>query len=274
MYPLGGLFLAHAEAGLHCTVQSITPPWPGCSGLMHLNHFGALCGSYTFCFCLANLLPISAVLQLGLANNCGRELSSSSSSSCLWWSIIHTQSTTRPRAHTTYSHPHLYIAVVGVVLQQQLAGGQEDKEQQQQQQQLHHQQGTPSSSTQQANTIMGKRGGKSLSQSPLTHHALSTLLTPSFLPLAHTNRRWRKQPWRKRRDGRSGPGEAAVQQGQIQELPTRTQVRTNGGGENVYQCLSSCKSAGAMLAFLRSLAKTLTLPSSPSPPFSLLCLAM
>ena len=24
---LGGLFLAHAAAGLHCTVQSITPPW-------------------------------------------------------------------------------------------------------------------------------------------------------------------------------------------------------------------------------------------------------
>jgi len=26
VHPLGGLFLAHAEAGLHCTVQSITPP--------------------------------------------------------------------------------------------------------------------------------------------------------------------------------------------------------------------------------------------------------
>ena len=38
VHPLGGLFLAHAEAGLHCTVQSITPPWAGCSGLMHLNH--------------------------------------------------------------------------------------------------------------------------------------------------------------------------------------------------------------------------------------------
>ena len=44
---LGGLFLAHAAAGLHCTVRSITPPWAGCSGLMHLNHLGALCGSYT-----------------------------------------------------------------------------------------------------------------------------------------------------------------------------------------------------------------------------------
>jgi hypothetical protein len=28
-------------------VRSITPPWAGCSGLMHLNHLGALCGSYT-----------------------------------------------------------------------------------------------------------------------------------------------------------------------------------------------------------------------------------
>jgi len=37
VHPLGGLFLAHAEAGLHCTVQSITPPWAGCSGLVHLN---------------------------------------------------------------------------------------------------------------------------------------------------------------------------------------------------------------------------------------------
>jgi len=46
MHPLGGHFLAHAEAGLHCTVQSITPPWAGCSDLMHLNHLGALCGSY------------------------------------------------------------------------------------------------------------------------------------------------------------------------------------------------------------------------------------
>ena len=52
--PLGGLFLAHAEAGLHCTVQSITPPWAGCSGLMHLNHLGALCGS---CTCIARPRP-------------------------------------------------------------------------------------------------------------------------------------------------------------------------------------------------------------------------
>jgi len=37
VHPLGGLFLAHAEAGLHCTVQSITPPWAGCLGLVHLN---------------------------------------------------------------------------------------------------------------------------------------------------------------------------------------------------------------------------------------------
>jgi hypothetical protein len=44
---LRGLFLAHAAAGLHCTVRSITPPWAGCSGLMHLNHLGGLCGSYT-----------------------------------------------------------------------------------------------------------------------------------------------------------------------------------------------------------------------------------
>ena len=36
VHPLGGLFLAHAEAGLHCTVQSITHPWAGCSGLVHL----------------------------------------------------------------------------------------------------------------------------------------------------------------------------------------------------------------------------------------------
>jgi hypothetical protein len=43
---LGGLFLAHAAAGLHCTVQSITPPWAGCSGHMHLNHLGA-CAAQT-----------------------------------------------------------------------------------------------------------------------------------------------------------------------------------------------------------------------------------
>jgi len=42
---LGGFFLAHAEAGLHCTVRSITPPRAGCSGRMHLNRLGALCGS-------------------------------------------------------------------------------------------------------------------------------------------------------------------------------------------------------------------------------------
>ena len=54
VHPLGGLFLAHAEAGLHCTVQSITSPWAGCSVLMHLNHFGALCGSYT---CIARPRP-------------------------------------------------------------------------------------------------------------------------------------------------------------------------------------------------------------------------
>ena len=54
VHPLGGLFLAHAEAGLHCTVLSITPPWAGCSGLMHLNHLGALCGSYT---CIARPRP-------------------------------------------------------------------------------------------------------------------------------------------------------------------------------------------------------------------------
>jgi len=44
VHPLGGLFLAHAEAGLHCTMQSITPPWAGCSGLMHLisGHCAAL----------------------------------------------------------------------------------------------------------------------------------------------------------------------------------------------------------------------------------------
>jgi len=43
---LGGLFLAHAAAGLHCTVQSITPPWARCSGHMHLNHLGA-CAAQT-----------------------------------------------------------------------------------------------------------------------------------------------------------------------------------------------------------------------------------
>jgi len=42
VHPLGGLFLAHAEAGLHCTVQSITTPWAGYSGRMHLSHLGAL----------------------------------------------------------------------------------------------------------------------------------------------------------------------------------------------------------------------------------------
>jgi len=57
VHPLGGLFLAHAEAGLHCTMQSITPPWAGCSALMHLNHLGALCGSYT---CIARPRPYVA----------------------------------------------------------------------------------------------------------------------------------------------------------------------------------------------------------------------
>jgi len=55
VHPPGGLFLAHAEAGLHCTVQSIRPPWAGCSGLMHLNHLGALCGSDT---CIARPRPL------------------------------------------------------------------------------------------------------------------------------------------------------------------------------------------------------------------------
>jgi len=55
VHPLGGLFLAHAEAGLHCTMQSITPPWAGCSGLMHLNHLGALWGMGR-----GNLLPLSS----------------------------------------------------------------------------------------------------------------------------------------------------------------------------------------------------------------------
>jgi hypothetical protein len=58
---LRGLFLAHAAAGLHCTVRSITPPWAGCSGLMLLNHLGALCGSYTcvarHCIETTNNLP-------------------------------------------------------------------------------------------------------------------------------------------------------------------------------------------------------------------------
>ena len=52
VHTLGGVFLAHAEAGLHCTVQSITSPWSECSGPMPLNHLGALCGSYT---CIARL---------------------------------------------------------------------------------------------------------------------------------------------------------------------------------------------------------------------------
>jgi len=43
---LGGLFLAHAAAGLHCTVQSITPPWAGCLDLVHLNHLGAFLHMY------------------------------------------------------------------------------------------------------------------------------------------------------------------------------------------------------------------------------------
>jgi len=34
--------MARAEAGRHCTVQSITPPWAGRSGLTHLNHLGAM----------------------------------------------------------------------------------------------------------------------------------------------------------------------------------------------------------------------------------------
>jgi len=45
VHPLGGLFLAHAEAGLHCTVQSITPPWAGCSGLVHLNQSRGVVGN-------------------------------------------------------------------------------------------------------------------------------------------------------------------------------------------------------------------------------------
>ena len=49
--PLRGLFLAHAEAGLYCTVQSITPPWAGCSGLVHLNHLG-------HCAALTHVLPV------------------------------------------------------------------------------------------------------------------------------------------------------------------------------------------------------------------------
>jgi len=32
----GGLLMAHAEAGRHCTVQSITYPKAGRSGLVHL----------------------------------------------------------------------------------------------------------------------------------------------------------------------------------------------------------------------------------------------
>ena len=60
VHPLGGLFLAHAEAGLHCTVLSITPPWAGCSGLMHLNHLGELCGSYS---CIARPASLSICLQ-------------------------------------------------------------------------------------------------------------------------------------------------------------------------------------------------------------------
>ena len=61
VHPLGGLFLAHAEAGLHCTVQSITPPWAGCSCLILLLcvegrgsgevEKGALGGKYTS-YCL------------------------------------------------------------------------------------------------------------------------------------------------------------------------------------------------------------------------------
>ncbi len=32
--------MARAEAGRHCTVQSVAPPWVGCSAFMHLNHLG------------------------------------------------------------------------------------------------------------------------------------------------------------------------------------------------------------------------------------------
>ena len=39
--------MACAEAGRHCTVQSITPPWAGRSGLMHSNHLGAYAAFFT-----------------------------------------------------------------------------------------------------------------------------------------------------------------------------------------------------------------------------------
>jgi len=46
VHPLGGLFMARAEAGRHCAVQSITPSWAERSGLMHLNHLEA-CAALT-----------------------------------------------------------------------------------------------------------------------------------------------------------------------------------------------------------------------------------
>jgi hypothetical protein len=47
--------MAHAEAGRHCTAQSITTPRAGRPGLMHLSHFKAyvalrlVCLSLTCC---------------------------------------------------------------------------------------------------------------------------------------------------------------------------------------------------------------------------------
>ena len=46
VYPRRGFFMARAEAGRHCTVQSITHSWLGCQGLMRLNHLEA-CAALT-----------------------------------------------------------------------------------------------------------------------------------------------------------------------------------------------------------------------------------
>ena len=60
--PREGLFMARAEAGRHCTVQSITPPWTGCSGPMHLKNLGA-------CVALPHVCPSSTTINCTLVKN-------------------------------------------------------------------------------------------------------------------------------------------------------------------------------------------------------------
>lgn len=54
--------MARAEAGRHCTVQSITSPWVGSSGLMHLNHLGA-CAALTTMLCHRSATLITSCLE-------------------------------------------------------------------------------------------------------------------------------------------------------------------------------------------------------------------